>query len=129
MGILNAKLNFAFLCDYASISREGKLSMNGIFENINAKIFPAVHPVMYIVANVSGINARDKFTCELVKEDGLEIRIATIQAEVAAENAGRNFGFIGQFVNIKYDKPGNYLIKFYIDNREIGIHRFQINAV
>jgi hypothetical protein len=69
MSVLSARLNFSFLCDYASVSREGKLSLNGIFENINVRVLPAQHPLMFVVANISGVNNGDKFTCEIVRSD------------------------------------------------------------
>jgi len=128
MSVLSAKMNFSFLCDYASVSREGKLSLNGIFENINVRAFPAQHPLMFAVANISGVNNGDKFTCEVVKNDAGQKKLATIIQEIKAD-ARRNFGFIGQFVNVRYDEPGDYAIKFFIDNKEIGSHHFLVQAV
>ncbi|MBI4844907.1 MAG: hypothetical protein HY810_00250 [Candidatus Omnitrophica bacterium] len=125
MSVLNAKLSFAFLCDYASVSREGKLSLNGIFENINARAFPVHHPLMYIVANIIGVNDKDKFTCELTLESDPGNKLAVIAQEVTI-NQNRNFGFIGQFINIRYDVQGKYAVKFYIDNKEIGTHCFYL---
>lgn len=125
MSVLNAKLNFSFLCDYASVSREGKLNMNGIFENINAKNFPTHHPLMFVVANIAGVNNRDKFTCELIFNDNTQKRLAALSQEVRVDPQ-RNFGFIGQFINVRYDKPGEYALKFYIDNKEIGSRCFQV---
>jgi len=125
MSVLNAKLNFSFLCDYASVSREGKLSMNGIFENINVRQLPTPHPLMFIVANISGVNDKDKFTCELIQDDKGQKQIATISQEVKVDPR-RNFGFIGQFVNVRYEAIGDYTIKFYIDNKEIGSHSYKI---
>jgi len=127
MSVLKAKLNFSFLCDYASVSREGKLSMDGIFENINVRMFPTHHPLMFVVTNISGVNNKDTFTCKLVfNYDQKEL--ASISQEVKVDPQ-RNFGFIGQFVNVRYEVPGEYAIKFYIDNKEIGLHRFQVRQV
>ncbi|MFH1062823.1 MAG: hypothetical protein V1747_08105 [Candidatus Omnitrophota bacterium] len=128
MSVLNAKLNFSFLCDYASVSREGKLSMNGIFENINVLQLPTHHPLMFIVANISGVNDKDKFTCELILDDKSQKQLASISQEVKVDPR-RNFGFIGQFVNVRYETAGDYLIKFYIDNKEIGSHNYKIRQV
>ncbi len=128
MNVLNAKLNFSFLCDYALVSREGKLSMNGIFESINVRSFPTHHPIMFVVANISGVNNKDKFTCDLIAADNPQKSLAAIASEVVVDQQ-RNFGFIGQFVNVKYEKSGQYLIKFHIDNKEIGVHHFQVRQV
>ncbi|RKY36417.1 MAG: hypothetical protein DRP78_03730 [Candidatus Omnitrophota bacterium] len=126
MSVLKAKLRFSFLCDYASVSREGKLNLNGIFENINIRTFPGHHPIMFIVANIAGVNNKDKFTCELIQPG--DKKIAAIASEVKGD-LDRNFGFIGQFVNVRYEMPGQYWIKFYIDNKEIGMHRFAVRSI
>ena len=128
MGVLSAKLRFSFLCDYALVSREGKLSMNGIFENINIRSFPSPHPIMFVVANVGGVNNKDKFTSSLVFSADPEKVIASISSEVVVD-PNRNFGFIGQFVNVRYEKEGQYELKFYIDNKEIGVHKFQVKKI
>ena len=128
MSVLNAKLNFSFLCDYASVSREGKLSMAGIFENINVRTLPTHHPLMFIVTNIGGVNNKDKFTCQLILNNQSPKQLASISQEVKIDPQ-HNFGFIGQFVNIRYDVVGEYAIKFYIDNKEIGIHRFHVKQV
>lgn len=128
MSVLDAKLRFSFLCDHALVSREGKLSLNGIFENINVRTFPAYHPLMFIVANIMGVDNKDKFTCELVSADNPQERLACIISELIVDPE-RNFGFIGQFINVKYDRQGEYLIKFYIDNKEIGCHRFYVRLI
>ncbi len=128
MSVLNAKLNFSFLCDYASVSREGKLSMAGIFENINVRSLPTHHPLMFIVTNIRGVSNQDKFTCRLILNDGSQKQLASISQEVKVDPQ-RHFGFIGQFVNIRYDVVGEYAIKFYIDNKEIGAHYFNVRQV
>ena len=128
MSVLEATLNFSFLCDYASVSREGKLSMNGIFENINVQTFPAHHPSMYVVANMTGVHHRDRITCNLVRETEQDKPLAAISREVKIE-PNRNFGFIGQFVNVRYEQPGMYLLNFFIDNKNLGNHAFEVHQI
>ncbi len=128
MSVLNAKLNFSFLCDYASVSREGKLNLNGIFEDINVRSFPAHHPVMFMAANISGVNSGDNFTCELVLDEGDKKRLAVITQRIKVD-PNKKFGFLGQFVNVRYECAGSYALKFYVDNKEIGSHGFQVREI
>ena len=128
MSVLDAKLNFSFLCDYASVSREGKLSMAGIFENINVRALPTHHPLMFIVTNIKGVNNQDKFTCRLILNDKSQKQLASISQDVKVD-PNHNFGFIGQFVNIRYDVVGEYAVQFFIDNKEIGTHYFKVKQV
>lgn len=46
------KVNFFHVCDDAILDQTGKLSIIGIFENINTLNFPATHPQMAIVASL-----------------------------------------------------------------------------
>ena len=102
--------------------------MNGIFENINVRNFPAQHPSMYIVANMSGVHQKDKITCSLTPRDEPRQRLAVISREVTIQ-PNLNFGFIGQFVNVRYEKPGGYVLTFYVDNKKIGEHAFDIRQI
>lgn len=46
------KINFAHLCDYALISRDGKLSVMGLFDNINVAQLPAAHPTAFLAFEI-----------------------------------------------------------------------------
>jgi len=46
-------LTYLLAADYANITRDGKLNVMGIFSIINAPGFPAVHPQMYLVAQLT----------------------------------------------------------------------------
>ena len=39
----------ACLCDHSTADASGKLSIIGVFDNIFAHRFPAVHPTMFLV--------------------------------------------------------------------------------
>ena len=43
------KVTFMHLCDYAIVSRDGKLSLLGIRERIHAAVFPWPHPTLFFV--------------------------------------------------------------------------------
>ncbi|MEP7199871.1 MAG: hypothetical protein ABI874_08650 [Chloroflexota bacterium] len=45
-------MTLALLADYANISREGKLNIMGIFEQIHAHQFPAAHAQMQLVVRL-----------------------------------------------------------------------------
>ncbi len=43
------------ICDYATISQEGKLSILGIFDQIYVTQFPAQHLRMFVVSSLTGL--------------------------------------------------------------------------
>jgi hypothetical protein len=69
------KVNFAHLCDYASVSREGKLSVMGIFANIFAKEAPIVHGAMHLAFELEIQRA------ELGRKNLIEIRLAAADGQ------------------------------------------------
>jgi hypothetical protein len=48
------RVSLALLADYANVSREGKLNIMGIFDNINASSVPTAHAQMQLVLTVEG---------------------------------------------------------------------------
>ncbi len=91
------KIQFAHLCDYATVSQEGKLSILGIFTNINVRTFPATHPQMYLAFDL------EMRTVEASRPMALEIHLVDADGEKLFEMKGR-----GQFKVAEgaTDKPG-----------------------
>lgn len=68
------KVALGLLADYANVSREGKLNILGIFEQISAQSVPAVHPQMQLVmaleADRVDADREQKIGIELIDADG-----------------------------------------------------------
>lgn len=120
-----SKLNFSFICDHASITKDDKVNINGIFDRINTKKFPAVHASMYLVVNLREVSNGDNFVCELVNEDNPKNKIVAIQKKISV-GSQKVFGFVGQLVNIKFPKPGKYIFNFFVNDKRIGSHCLEL---
>lgn len=59
------EVRLALLADSANISREGKLNLLGIFDTLNIRSFPAVHPNMHLVLRFEATNAEAGRTKEV----------------------------------------------------------------
>jgi hypothetical protein len=74
------QVRFALVADYAVISQENKLSILGIFDEINPPVLPFVMPQMFLCASLQGeaSEAGREFTMEVLlwDSDGNQI-IAT----------------------------------------------------
>lgn len=81
------RVTFAHLCDYATISREGKLSVLGIFSNINTTSLPMIHPMLFVVFEIEmsagELNRDIHAVVEAVDEDGKSIAKAEGSFRVA----------------------------------------------
>lgn len=63
------RVSLALLADYANVSREGKLNIMGIFDNVNATSVPTAHGQMQLVLTIEGSAA------EAGKDHPMEIEL------------------------------------------------------
>ena len=108
--------------DYANVSREGKLNVMGIFTNVQSPSFPALHPQMYLVAQLSGGRAeygrKFKLEIKLLNEDAtLEVITRTTDAQLPqGENGQRvNLNIILGLANTVFPSPGTYEFSILVD--------------
>ena len=62
-------IEYALFCDYASLSMDGKLNMNGIFDRIMTEQVPAVHPQMFVVSKLFLPKGKHSITFTLMQQD------------------------------------------------------------
>jgi hypothetical protein len=130
------ELKFFLMADYASISADQKLSINGIFQNINALQFPTTHPVMYLVAQLQAGPA------EYGRTFTLQIKLLGEDADVLTELSGKAIvptppvrgasAFVNnviQLVNVVFPKPGRYQFSLLINDDQKGELEFELNQV
>ena len=70
-------IKFAVLADHASITREGKLNILGVFDALNVTAFPVSLPLFYVVisyeAGAAEFDSTKKTEIVLCDEDGNEL--------------------------------------------------------
>ena len=113
----NVKLNFVHVCENAFTSSDGKLNIIGIFNQINALNFPALHPRLMIATSVSGEVRKYTESIEIVSPGGEVIARAGNPIEIFKSGGSANF--IADFVGIVFPIEGKYEIKIKIDSEEI----------
>jgi len=123
------ELNFAHLCDYASLSEGGKVNILGIFSNINVSNFPYKHSQMYIVVNIFvGKSGKYRQTVKLIKKDAPEQIKEVSELNIEAKNMG-NVGFINKLDNIVFEKPGEYEFQIYINDSIKSIKTIPLSLI
>ncbi len=107
------ELTLALLADCANVSRDGKLNIMGIFEQIYAAQFPAVHASMQLVARIeatpfeSGAHAvRIAFSDADARELFAVPGTLAIPESRAGENVSVNQIFV--FNGLILPAPGRY---------------------
>lgn len=117
------KVTFAHLCDYAAISREGKLSVMGMFSAVNVAVLPTTHPMMYLVFEI------EFSTAEFDRDLRLEVKVADADGGPIAAIKGA-FRIGGKVVagetpkapqlipvaNLPLAKAGNYQFSIFLND-------------
>lgn len=104
----------AVLADEANVSKEGKLNVLGIFDQINAGNFPCVHPRMVYAfrlrAEYADSDRRVSLRIRLLDEDGGVILNAEAHAEVPRIPPGEH-ATVNQIIalnQVRFPRPGAY---------------------
>jgi hypothetical protein len=120
------QINFAHLCDYASVSREGKLSVLGIFSQINGAHAPLVHPQAFLAfelaINYAEVGKPITIDIQIVDADGTKILGARVNGAIHAGTPVKpgDAPQIGQILaihNLTFPRFGTYNVNFFLNER------------
>src|SRR5882672_7141770 len=105
------------LCDYASLSREGKLSINGIFDELRVQKFPGGIARAFFVATLRG-KPDTSYKLKINTENGSKV-INSLNIDTHTSLNGKN-NIILELVNLGFEKEGEYKFVIYHDKDEVG---------
>lgn len=114
-------LKAMLLCsEIAQDDKTGKVSLLGIFDNINARTFPYVVKTLPVYAKIADAQGEYEFNLKLVDPNGKTIIDATMVAPID-DRVGSN-ELIFNFDNFFFKDPGTYEFRRSADGRLIGLH-------
>jgi hypothetical protein len=114
------KTEIIALCDYASVSREGKLSMNGIFDELRIQKFPGGIARAFLVATISGEpNTQNNVILKVESKNGGKSPLKDLNLDAITSPNGKS-NLIIELVNLGFEKEGDYYFKIYSGGREVG---------
>jgi hypothetical protein len=130
-------LTFFLMADHASVTIDQKLNINGIFQNLSATNFPAVHPTLYLVVRLQASPAergrRFRVQLKLLDEDGNEIGAINQMAVVPSPAPGSSriifVDQIFQLNGLQFPKAGDYQFSLLIDEDQKGDLEFSVNQI
>jgi hypothetical protein len=114
------------ICDSA-IREEGsgKVSLIGIFANINGTSFPLVHPALTVYVNITDAEGQYKFRLDLNRVgDAKLLGRAEMDAEIADRTRPAEILF--QITPLLFEKPGVYEFQFYANGLHVGGKSFEV---
>jgi hypothetical protein len=122
------KVDFLVICDHASVTREGKLNVVGIFKQIYVQRLPTRYLRFFAVAMVEG---------EMDKELEMKVQIVSPVKEMVmpAQKGKVRFGPSGRahlmfgIVNLPLKVTGEYKLQVFSGAKKIGETGFEVVKV
>jgi hypothetical protein len=119
-------LNAMLIADHA-IREEGsgKISLIGIFSDINASSVPVVHPRLTVYVNIIDAEGPYKFRLDMVRlSDNVLLGRAEMDAEV--EDRMRPTELLFEIGALVFERPGRYAFQFFADQGLVGGKTFSV---
>jgi hypothetical protein len=129
-------VKLAVLADFASITREGKLNILGIFDEINTPELPAQLPMFYVVVSYEAGPAEfdtEKSTQIAVTDADGNVMVR-LQQDITVSRVRRpgtrsTMNQITGIVGMPFPKAGDYQFAILIDGREGTTIRLRVNEM
>jgi hypothetical protein len=120
------RLLLLLAADYANVSREGKLNVMGIFNEVNSPDFPARHASMHLIVKLAAElgeygQSRD-LSVVLFDADGTSLLNYAHPIQIPKGERGRRpeVNAILEFKDIVFPKPGPYQFVVLVDRDQKG---------
>ena len=121
------KAKLAVLAEYAGISKDNRLNILGIFEDISVRAFPATMPHLYAVlscqAEPTEYGRNLPIRVAFLDEDGNEILALEALTQVARPKHPSDRVIVNQIAVlsfVQFRHPGNYRFLFSVEGEEIA---------
>ena len=103
------------------------MSLIGLFNRIQAKSFPAVHPFLNVYVSLTNGHKVYDGQLRFVNEKDNSI-LLTAEGKVVFKNPLSNVELHFIIRNLKFNEPGNYSVEFYCDGEFVGSRKFIVSS-
>jgi hypothetical protein len=124
------KVDYIILCDSVSSSPEGKKTLYGLFDSINSKKFPCIHPSFFLLIRL--INGMGIHRTEVqILDPHDKIIFKTDPLEIKLDNPLAGADFVIQLQGFAFPVQGTYRIKVLLNGKPVEeeVKSFQLNQV
>ena len=123
---IKPSLNFTIICDDVRQEMGGKLSLMGLFENIYAPKFPAVHPRIAILTEWSGGQGEFRIKMRILAPDGKTV-IRETNSKMTLNGVNYKHRDVSLHLTVEFKTPGTYWVENFLD--EELINSISLNVV
>jgi hypothetical protein len=120
-----AKLLWAFAADQFIVDRGGKFSIIGIWENVFAQAFPALHPQLFIVAGWQGTPMASLTNEVRIWVPGGALLTTSGAATLQLGPTGKGIS-VQQFAPLQLIQPGIYRVEIMLNGALV--HKMELTA-
>lgn len=120
------RVKFIAFCDYASVSQEGKLSVNGIFDQVRVAQFPGgVARAFFVAMLTTEPNIKTVFSIKGILGDKTVFPPIELETQVG-DTGGQNIFF--DLAGITFPEKGVYKFILFQDGKEIGLTELTVGG-
>ena len=116
-------VEFSIFCDYASMSVDGKINLNGVFDRIAYQKLPVIHPQMFIVSKLLLPKGEHKISFTLMQEDAV---IAKASLEKNLTQNLSNHHHVWSISGLKLEKDTPLELQILLGGQQIFIKRLPL---
>lgn len=127
------QLEYSFLCEAATVSADGKLSVLGIFNRIGFEQYPGrLHRLVLVIACKGGMQdfGMHELDVRLMGPDGSNI-VEPLQMHIEIEPEGGSANVIGEYNGIDFREPGPHSFEVVLDGKHftsLGLDVLQVDS-
>lgn len=122
-------IEWTFLCDYATVDPSGKISLIGLFENVNVPALPFKLPQMYLAVSLKAVPGENfELSSRISAPDGTEMsRQGPVKIAIPpnAPSVGKIYCTFAYF-GTSFNQAGEHHIELFIN--ENSIHLLPLNV-
>jgi hypothetical protein len=108
-------IRLALVCDYALKSQDDKLSVLGIFSQINVADMPSTSPPFFVVVSIGMDVGQHQIRIGVLNPMGNNVLPEPPQFEVDVEQPGAATDVLLQFNGLPFDRTGIYQVQIFVD--------------
>ena len=118
--VADVRLELLTLCDFALTSKEGKLSIIGMFDRIFAQKIPTTYARFFVVAVLTGQSESEhKVSLSIKDPQGNEVLSQAKEIRIKLGSQGRS-NIITDITNLPLKVTGEYNVALAIAGKELG---------
>jgi hypothetical protein len=125
---IKPKLSYTILCDDVRQELGGKFSLMGLFENIYANTFPAVHPRFAIVNEWTGGKGEFRLRVRLLGANKKDV-LSESESVLSLYSDTQRHRDISVRFNTTFPVPGTYWIQMLIDDEQTALVPLQLQLI